>query len=80
MITGRAHRVGALPTEMRERERGHLLSSCMTLVLHTSRNSNVEVVMVNDSYIHRFVFFKLVDKCDKDEIINITRTGDKEKI
>ena len=48
------HRAGALSTEPRELTESEAikLSSCMTRVLHTAGNSNVEVVSVNDNEIN----------------------------
>ena len=46
-----SHRAGALSTEPRELMKSEAikLSSCMTRVLYTARNSDVEVVVVNDN-------------------------------
>ena len=48
------HPVGALSTEPQELMESEAikLRSCMTCILHTARNSNVEVVMVNDNEIN----------------------------
>ena len=39
------------------------LSSCMTCVLHTARNSNVEVVVVNNNEINYGEVFLFQDAC-----------------
>ena len=41
------HRAGALPSELRRThgQRGHILGSYLTRVLHTARISNVEIVL-----------------------------------
>ena len=58
------YQAGALSTEPQEimESEASKLSSCMTRVLHTARNSNVEVVMVNDNEINNGEFLSLVIK------------------
>ena len=75
------HRVGTLSTELRELMEGEAINlrSCMTHVLHTAKNSNVEVIMVNNKWKYMMIHFTVGDKCTKDEIINMTLAWDKEK-
>ena len=52
---------GALSTEPQELNESEAikLTSWMTRVLYTTRNSNVEVVVVNDNHVDYFIFITL---------------------